>query len=249
MGRYEGKVALVTGGARGLGAAIAQRLVEEGASVVIGDIRTEQGKELADSLGAHAVFAELDVTSEQSWEDTVDLAKTTFGSLDVLVNNAGIVIVSPLLGTDMDTYQKVIAVNQTGVFLGMKAAAAQMVQQGSGSIVNISSIDSLQGGPGQFTYCASKGAVNGMTRVAALELVDNGIRVNAVLPGGVDTDMHEVAISAGIDVNAILAAKIPMKRAASSAEIAAFVAFVGSDENSYGTGACYVVDGGWTAGY
>lgn len=249
MNRYEGKVALVSGAARGVGAAVAQRLVDEGAQVVIGDIRAGEGKALADALGPSAIFAELDVTSEQSWADAVTVAGTTFGPLDVLVNNAGIVILSSLLDTDMATYQKVMAVNQTGVFLGMKAVAPMMIERGSGSIVNISSTDSLQGGAGQLTYCASKAAVDSMTRVAALELVDSGVRVNAVLPGAVDTAMHEVAISAGIDVNAILAAKIPMKRAASAEEIAAFVAFVGSDENSYGTGACHVVDGGWTAGY
>jgi 3alpha(or 20beta)-hydroxysteroid dehydrogenase len=249
MARYDGKVALVTGAARGLGAAVARRLAEEGAKVVVGDIRADEGKSLADALAPNAVFAELDVTSEESWKDAIRLTITTFGSLDVLINNAGIVVMAPLLSTDLATYNKVIAVNQTGVFLGMQAAAAHMVEQGRGSIVNVSSVDSLQGGPGQFSYCASKGAVNGMTRVAALELVDSGIRVNAVLPGAVDTQMHEVALSAGIDVNALLAAKIPMKRSGTPEEIAAFIAFVGSDENSYATGACYVVDGGWTAGY
>jgi 3alpha(or 20beta)-hydroxysteroid dehydrogenase len=249
MARYDGKVAVVTGAARGLGAAVARRLVDEGAKVVIGDIRVDEGKSLADSLGSNAAFAELDVTSEQSWEDAVRLAANTFGSLDVLVNNAGIAELGPLMSTSLAAYNKVIAVNQTGVFLGMQAAGSKMIEQGHGSIVNVSSIDSLQGGPGQFSYCASKGAVNGMTRVAALELVDFGVRVNAVLPGAVDTQMHEVALAAGIDVNAILATKIPMKRSGTPEEIAAFIAFVGSDENSYATGACYVVDGGWTAGY
>jgi 3alpha(or 20beta)-hydroxysteroid dehydrogenase len=249
MARYDGKVAVVTGAARGLGAAVARRLVDEGAKVVVGDIRADEGKSLVDSLGSNAAFAELDVTSEQSWADAVRVAANTFGSLDVLVNNAGIAELGSFMSTGLAAYNKVIAVNQTGVFLGMQAAGSKMVEQGHGSIVNVSSIDSLQGGPGQFSYCASKGAVNGMTRVAALELVDSGVRVNAVLPGAVDTQMHEVALAAGIDVNAIVAAKIPMKRSATPQEIAAFIAFVGSDENSYATGACYVVDGGWTAGY
>jgi 3alpha(or 20beta)-hydroxysteroid dehydrogenase len=249
MASYDGKVALVTGAARGLGAAVARRLIDEGAKVVVGDIRADDGKALVDSLGPDAAFTELDVTSEHSWEDAVRFTTDTFGSLDVLVNNAGIVVLAPMLSTDLDTYGKMIAVNQTGVFLGMKAAAAKMIEQGHGSIVNVSSIDSLHGGPGQFSYCASKGAVNSMTRVAALELVDSGVRVNAVLPGAVDTPLHEAALAAGLDINAVLATKIPMKRSAAPDEIAAFIAFVGSDENSYATGACHVVDGGWTAGY
>ncbi|MBA3743121.1 SDR family NAD(P)-dependent oxidoreductase [Sporichthya sp.] len=249
MTRFDGKSAIVTGGARGLGAAVVERFVADGARVAIADLRVEEGKALADHLGEAAMFVELDVSDDASWAAAIETVRASFGGLDILVNNAGIVALSSMFDTSLETYQKVIGVNQIGVFLGMKAAGAVMAGQGSGSIVNVSSTDGLVGGPGQIAYCASKHAVNGMTKVAALELAGTGVRVNAVNPGAVDTPMHEVALAAGIDINALLATKIPLARSAAPAEIANVIAFFASDEASYSTGACHVIDGGWLAGY
>jgi 3alpha(or 20beta)-hydroxysteroid dehydrogenase len=187
MGRLDGKVALISGAARGMGQAEARLFASEGAQVVVADLLDEEGSLVAKEIGSPAIFQHLDVTDETSWSDAVAAATDAFGRLDVLVNNAGIVIPSPLRDLSLDDYRAVTEVNQTGVFLGMKSVVPAMEASGAGSIVNISSIDGLIGMDLVFAYVASKFAVRGMTKVAALELASLGIRVNSVHPGFVHT--------------------------------------------------------------
>jgi 3alpha(or 20beta)-hydroxysteroid dehydrogenase len=195
MSRLEGKVAIITGAARGMGAAGARQFVAEGAKVLLGDVLDDEGQALADSLGDAAVYQRLDVADAQAWADAVETATSTFGRLDVLVNNAGIFRRCPLVDLDIEEWSTVVAINQTGVFLGMKAVVPSMIEAGGGSIVNISSIDGLIGSSQSLAYVASKFAVRGMTKVAALELGAVGIRVNSVHPGGVATPMVSEALS------------------------------------------------------
>jgi 3alpha(or 20beta)-hydroxysteroid dehydrogenase len=245
-GRLEGKVALITGAARGMGAAEARLFVAEGSRVVIADVLVNEGKALARELGAAACFVELDVTDETAWEQTVDQATATFGGLDVLVNNAGVASLSPLVATTVEDYMRVVGVNQLGVFLGMRAVTPAMNRAGRGSIVNISSIDGLAGTPMAVAYVASKFAVRGMTKVAALELAGANIRVNSIHPGGVRTAMIDLV--PGLDLGALVEPSIPMKRLGRPEEIAQLALFLASDESSYCTGSEFVADGGVTAG-
>ena len=249
-GRLDGKVALVTGGSRGMGAAEAQLFAAQGARVVIGDIREDEGEALAKKIGDAAVFVPLDVTREAQWRVAVDAAVTEFGHLDVLVNNAGIATFAPLADTTLDDYQRVVDVNQTGVFLGMKAAYPALCAAGGGSIINISSVDGLHGTPFLGSYVASKFAVRGLTKVASLEWAAQNIRVNSIHPGGVSTPLvGEVIPGANrADTEALLGRLTPLGRIGQPAELAAMALFLASDESSYCTGAEFVVDGGATAG-
>lgn len=188
-GRVEGKVALISGGARGMGAEDARLLVEEGAKVVIGDIRDEEGKALAAELGDAVRYVHLDVTQLDQWEAAVATALGEFGKLNVLVNNAGIVAAGPLREFRMDKWQQVIDVNLTGTFLGMRSVVDPMTQAGGGSIINVSSIEGIRGAPMVHPYVASKWAVRGITKSAALELAPVNIRVNSVHPGFIRTPM------------------------------------------------------------
>jgi 3alpha(or 20beta)-hydroxysteroid dehydrogenase len=248
MGRLDGKVALISGGARGQGAAEARLFVDEGASVMIGDVLDDDGKRLADELGERAVFTHHDVTSETEWDAIVAGTKSQFGRLDVLVNNAGIFAASPISMTSLDDYMRVININQVGVFLGMKAVIETMVLQGSGSIVNISSVAGLRGAAGTAAYCSSKFAVRGMTKCAALELAPFGVRVNSVHPGFIDTPMlDQIGDIVGDEGVAQVLARTPNGRFARADEVAALVLYLASDDSYYSTGSEFVVDGGVTA--
>ena len=248
MGRLEGKVALITGGSRGQGAAEGHLFVAEGGSVVLADIRDEAGEALAKELGDRALYQRLDVRSESDWESAVARAVEHFGRLDVLVNNAGIVQAAPLEEMSLGTYMEVVEINQVGVFLGMRAVTPAMREAGGGSIVNISSNAGLEGVSGVIGYVASKWAVRGMTKSAALELGRYGIRVNSVHPGGVDTPMLEQGDFDSVDQDHIFGSQ-PIPRIGRPEEIAKLVLFLASDESSYSTGSEFVADGGMTAGH
>jgi 3alpha(or 20beta)-hydroxysteroid dehydrogenase len=244
-GRLAGKVALVTGAAQGQGAAAARAFVAEGAKVVIADIVDDAGKALADELGEAAYYRHLDVTSESDWDSAVAEAVETFGRLDVLVNNAGILMFTELAKTSLEDYERVIRVNQIGTFLGMRAVAGPMAEQGSGSIVNSSSIEGLGGMPLLIAYSASKFAIRGMTKVAAMELGPQGIRVNSVHPGMIDTGMiRDVAGDEGLEWGG---SKVALKRVGKPEDVAGLYVFLASDESGYCTGGEFVCDGGATA--
>lgn len=235
-GRVEGKVALISGGARGMGAEDARLLVEEGARVVIGDVRDDEGRALASELGDAARYVHLDVTQLDQWEAAVATATGEFGKLDVLVNNAGIVAAGPLREFRMDKWQQVLDVNLTGTFLGMRSVVDPMTEAGGGSIINISSIEGIRGAPMVHPYVASKWAVRGITKSAALELAPVNIRVNSVHPGFIRTPM-----TAHLPEDMVT---IPLGRPAEAREVATFVVFLASDEASYATGSEFIMDGG-----
>jgi 3alpha(or 20beta)-hydroxysteroid dehydrogenase len=248
MGRLDGKVAVISGGARGQGAAEARLFSAEGAAVVVGDLLDDQGRALAAELGDRARYVHLDVRDPASWAGIVQVAEEAFGPVGVLVNNAGISGTnSGVVETSLDDYLAVVAVNQTGTFLGMQAATPSMRRGGSGSIVNISSTAGLMGYAGPFAYCTSKWAIRGMTKSAALELAPE-IRVNSVHPGPVDTPMiHPQGVSPA-DFAKLFTAVVPLGRHADPMEIARVVLFLASDESSFMTGAELAVDGGRTVG-
>ena len=243
-----GKVALITGGARGQGAAEARLFAELGASVVVADVLMDEACSVAREMGDAGIAVKLDVASEEDWRAAVNAAIERFGKLDVLVNNAGVTHFARLTDTSVADYRRVIEVNQVGVFLGMRSVVAAMTQAGGGSIINISSVEGLIGTPGLTAYTASKFAVRGMTKVAALELASLGIRVNSVHPGFIDTLMLQdpnVVASGAVE---IMSARIPLARIAEPREAASLVAFLASDLSSYCSGSEFVVDGGLTAG-
>ncbi|MEC3957251.1 glucose 1-dehydrogenase [Nocardia sp. CDC153] len=242
MGRVDSKVVIVTGGARGMGAAFARKLAAEGAKVVITDVLTEAGQAVAAEIGSAASFFPLDVTDEAAWNDVVAQTEAAFGPVSGLVNNAGIVHVDPIEKLSETDYRKVIDVNQVGVFLGMKAVIGSMRKAGVGSIVNISSTGGLIGYSNILGYVASKWAVRGMSKTAAQEFAADNVRVNSVHPGIVATEM--VATS---DRSANIAANQPIARPASPEELANLVLFLISDDSSYSTGSEFVADGGFTS--
>ena len=247
MARLDGKVALITGGARGQGAAEARRFAAEGARVVISDILEAEGKDTAQSIGDAAVYCQHDVRDEDSWAEVVAAAQSSFGKLDVLVINAALLHMAPMLETSLEDYMRVIEVNQVSCFLGMKAVAEPMRQAGGGAIVNISSIAGLTGTPGLIAYTASKFAMRGMTKVAALELGPLGIRVNSIHPGGVNTAMSNPTGAPLEEINQHYA-NVPLQRVGLPDEIARATLFLASDEASYCNGAELAVDGGMAAG-
>ncbi len=247
MGRLDGKIALVTGAARGQGSAIARRFAAEGARLVLGDVADEDGKIVAEEIGEAARYVHLDVTDESSWDEAVRLAAGEFGPLNVLINNAGILRWGPMHRTSLDDYLAVIRVNQVGCFLGMKAAIAPMRQAGGGSIINQSSTSGLEGMAGVIGYSASKFAIRGMTKTAAIELGRFNIRVNAVCPGGINTQMGNPFAQEGDDLQKNYSQN-PIPRIGVPEEVAAVMVFLASDESSFCTGADFVVDGGYTAG-
>lgn len=239
MGRVDGKVALISGGARGMGAAHARRLLREGGSVVLGDVLDDEGQALTAQLGDAAYYVSLDVTSPEHWQRAVTATVERFGKLDVLVNNAGIVNASPLRDYALADWQRILDINLTGTFLGMQAAIDPMIDAGGGSIINISSIEGMAASPLVHGYVASKFAVRGITKSAALELAPHRIRVNSIHPGLVRTPMSQNTPDGLFP--------IPLDRIADAEELSAFVVFLASDESSYATGAEFVVDGGLTS--
>jgi 3alpha(or 20beta)-hydroxysteroid dehydrogenase len=242
-GRLDGKVALITGGARGQGAAHARRLAEEGARVVTGDLLDAEGEATAAKLRADGLdvdYLHLDVTAPTDWARAVRYTTDRNGGLDVLVNNAGIVHVNPLVDETLEDWKALLAVNVTGVLLGMQAAIPALRARGGGSIVNISSIFGLAGASGYVAYCASKAAVVAMTKTAALEHAGDKIRVNAVCPGGVRTAMNENEGSGVVPLT-------PLGRRADVREISGTVLFLASEDSTFVTGTEIVVDGGYLA--
>ena len=245
--RLDGKVAIVTGAARGQGEAEARLFAAEGARVIVADVLEEEGRAVAESLGAAARFERLDVRSEADWTRIVRGAQDHFGPLTTLVNNAGIVRFSAFEETSLDEYMSVIQVNQVGTFLGMRTAAPAMIAAGGGSIVNVASIEGLRGSNGLVAYGSSKWAIRGLTKIGAVEFGRRGIRVNALLPGSVDTPMSTPPAGFEIDTTAVYRDR-PIARAGSSEEMAQAVLYFASDESSYTNGAELIVDGAWSAG-
>lgn len=245
-GRFNGKVVLVTGAARGQGAEEARRFAAEDALVVLGDVLAAEVAAVASDLGDRARSVSLDVTSPGAWDLAVGTAREQFGGLDVLVNNAGIATPTPIIGGDVDAFVRVLMVNQLGVYLGMRATAPLMKERGGGAIVNISSIDGMIGMPFVSAYVSSKFGVRGLTKVAALELADAGIRVNSVHPGFIDTPM--LREPAGDRMMERLGTSVPAGRLGTPADVADLVLFLASDQAAYCTGSEFVVDGGVIAG-
>ena len=249
MGRLDGKVALITGAARGQGAAAARRFVDEGARVVIADVLVDDGKALADELGSAAVFHTLDVSDEDSWSAVMQRVSTEFGRIDVLMNNAGVLHLSALGETELRDYERVIGVNQTGTFLGMRSVVDLMIASGGGSIINVSSVEGLAGMPYFVPYTGSKFAIRGMTKAAALELGNQGIRVNSIHPGMIDTQMvRQIAGGADVDLTPV-SENIALGRLGRAEEIAALAVFLASEDSSYCTGSEFPADGGVTAAH
>jgi 3alpha(or 20beta)-hydroxysteroid dehydrogenase len=249
MTRLEGKVALVSGAARGLGASIGRLLHREGAQVVLADVRDEEGRALSAALGERAHYVHLDVTSEAGWADAVAATRARFGPLRILVNNAAIYRTRPTLELAAEEYLEIIRVNQLGVFLGMRAGIAAMREAGGGSVINIASTAGIEGVPLALAYTASKHAVVGMTKAAALEFGAAGIRVNVVCPGAMLTPMLAESFNVSLGtLGAAPFANSPLGRMGDPTEIAPTVVFLASDDSSYTTGSEFVVDGGLTAG-
>lgn len=241
MGRVDTKHVIITGGARGMGAAFARKLAAEGAKVTITDVLAEQGTALAAEIGDSALFLAHDVTDEVAWNSVVATAEEKFGPVSGLVNNAGIIHVDPIEKLSEADYRKVIDVNQLGVFLGMKSVIGSMRRAGVGSIVNISSTGGIIGYSNILGYVASKWAVRGMSKTAAQELAPDNIRVNSVHPGIVATEM-----TSDSDRSQSIAAKQPIARPGTPEELANLVLFLLSDESSYSTGSEFIADGGFT---
>ena len=242
MGKLEGKVAIITGAAQGMGESHARKFVEEGAKVVIADLNYDGAKKLADELGENALAVKLDVSNEQNWIEVVEKAEEAFGPVNVLVNNAGIGIFKPLEELTVKDFELTFKVDELGVFLGMQKVVPSMKKAGGGSIVNISSVDGLVSAPTAIAYSAAKHAVTGMTKGAAAELGPHNIRVNSVHPGIIKTPM-----AAQDDVEEFLKQleqDIPLRRRAQVEEVSNLVVFLASDDSSYSTGAQFVVDGG-----
>lgn len=249
MRRLEGKVALVTGAARGQGEAEARLFVEEGAQVVLADVLVDKGRAVADDLDGAALFVELDVASPTSWRDAVSRAERAFGTINILVNNAAVSCVKLINDTSASDFQRVFEINLLGPFQGMQAIYEGMRSTGGGSIVNIASIAAKVGIVHQGAYGATKAGLSILTRTAALEWAPHGIRVNAILPGLIDTPMVSTnAAHQGADRSMAFHDANPIGRAGHVKEVAFLALYLASEESSFTTGAEYVVDGGSSAG-
>ncbi|QEY22472.1 SDR family oxidoreductase [Psychrobacillus sp. AK 1817] len=243
MGRLTDKVAIITGGARGMGESHVRKFVSEGAKVVFTDLNEEGGQSLAKELGENVLFVKQDVTKEADWTTVIEETEKAFGPANILVNNAGISMSKPLMEMTEADYRKIVDINQVSVFLGTKAVVPSMQKAGGGSIVNISSMNGLVGGA--VGYTDTKFAVRGMTKAAALQLAHFGIRVNSVHPGVIETPM--VTQGDAVEMIKEFAKHIPLKRVAQSEEVSSLVLYLASDESSYSTGSEFVIDGGLTA--
>jgi len=250
VGRLEGKVAIVTGAARGLGEAIARRLADEGASVLLADVSDESGQAVADEIGPQVAYRRLDVRRADDWAAAVDDATQRFGTVTTLVNNAAILRFAPLCALTEADARDVFETNQLGPFLGIQAVVPVMEAAGGGSIVNISSVDGLHGMAGTGAYGPTKWALRGLTRVAAVELGPLGIRVNTIFPGGMATAMSMPASLSEVPLKPVeeVVDGWPLRRMGEVTEVAGAVAFLASDDASFCTGAELSVDGGATAG-
>jgi 3alpha(or 20beta)-hydroxysteroid dehydrogenase len=256
MGRLDGKVAIITGAARGIGAATARAFVREGAQVLLGDVRDEAGEKTAAALGAAAGYRHLDVRDEAEWAGAVAAARERFGHVNVLVNNAAILEVATIEETSRARLAELLDVNLIGPFLGIQALLPEMRGAGGGSIVNVASIDALEGEVGVAAYSASKWGLRGLTKCAALELGRYGIRVNAVHPGGGNPEMREPAVrrvreelARGTKIEFSGLPRHPLGRSLTLEEIANVIRFLASDEASFCSGGDYAVDGAFTAGH
>jgi 3alpha(or 20beta)-hydroxysteroid dehydrogenase len=249
-GRLAGKVALVTGAARGTGAVTAQVLVEQGAKVLLTDVLDDRGAPVAAKLGDSAAYLHLDVTREEDWARGIEEVEGRFGSLTTLVNNAAVLHIAAIEQTSVEDYLRVTRVNELGTFLGIRSAIAPLKRAGGGSIVNVASIDASFVSAGTSAYAASKFAVRGLTKVAALELGRHGIRVNVINPGMGNPEMIEPFLPPGIDMDAVRRAHppSPVGRHGTMEDVANAIAFLASDESSYFHGADFALDGGTTAG-
>ncbi|MAG92485.1 MAG: 3-alpha-hydroxysteroid dehydrogenase [Planctomycetaceae bacterium] len=247
MNRLEGKVALVTGGARGLGAATVRLMAGEGAKVVFGDVLEDEGEALAEELGEAVAFLRMDVAEAADWNEAIARAQT-FGRLNVLVNNAAVVHMAALTETTDEDYLRVFKVNQFGTFLGIRSVVEPMKAAGSGSIINVSSIDGLHSAAGLSAYSSTKWAVRGLTKNAAIELGQYGIRVNSVHPGGMYTAMGGADRMSAEELNRTTYARFPIPRVGQPEEVAQVILFLATDEASYSTGSEFIADGGWFTG-
>jgi 3alpha(or 20beta)-hydroxysteroid dehydrogenase len=242
-------VAIVTGAAGGQGAAEARLLVDRGARVLVGDIDDDAGEKLAAELGDRAIYQHLDVRAEDDWRAALDAAVSAFGTVNGLVNNAGISLPpKSIIKTPPDEYRRVIEVNQVGAYIGIHVVAPAIVAAGGGSIVNVSSVNGFVGAWGIAGYASSKFALRGLTRVAALELARKGVRVNSIHPGPIDTPMLRGGLPEGSDPVEAMARVIAAGRVGTVDEVAKMVAFLLSDESSYCYGSEFVLDGGYLAG-
>ncbi|MFI6940432.1 SDR family NAD(P)-dependent oxidoreductase [Streptomyces sp. NPDC050418] len=256
MGKLDGRVVFITGAARGQGEQEARLFAAEGAKVVLADVLDEQGEAVAKEIGDAAVYVHLDVSQEEQWQAAVETAKGAFGKIDGLVNNAGILRFNALVDTPLEEFMTVIQVNQVGAFLGIKTVAPVIGEAGGGTIVNTASYTGLTGMGAVGTYAATKHAIVGLTRVAALELAGMNIRVNAVCPGAIDTPMSNPAqLDPDVDQDEMTAALdelyrklVPLGRVGRAKEVADLALFLSGPDSSYITGQPFVVDGGWLAG-
>jgi 3alpha(or 20beta)-hydroxysteroid dehydrogenase len=255
MGRLKGKIAIITGAARGTGEITARRFVEEGATVVLADILDEPGRVVAKELGDPASYETLDVTSEDDWQRVVQSTVDRLGRVDVLVNNAAVLLMRALEETSLQEFERVVSVNQTGTFLGIRAVIETMKAAGGGSIVNVSSVDGMGAKNGIAAYASSKWAVRGLTRVAALELGRFCIRVNTVCPEAGSAHMIAPYVPEGVDMEKALGSQQPVlayqrDRTINDriCDVANMIVFLASDEAASCTGADFTVDGGNMAG-
>lgn len=248
MDRLQDKVAIVTGGARGMGSATSRIFAAEGARVIIADVLDEEGEKLAQELGGSALFCHHDVTDERSWQEIAAKAEKEYGRIDVLVNNAGTLLFKSIVETEKQEFERVLSVNLVGAFLGIKTVGAGMVSRKKGSIVNISSVDGMKGANGLAAYCSSKWGIRGLTRVAAMELGHHGVRVNSVHPGGINTIMSNPGFAPREEVDKNYA-HVPLQRIGEPEEVARVTLFLASDDASYLCGAEIAVDGGMLVGH
>ncbi len=242
MGKLDGKVAIITGAAQGMGASHARKFVEEGAKVAITDVNIEAAQKLADEIGENAIALKLDVTKKDNWQEVVEKTEEKFGPITVLVNNAGVGIFKPLEELTERDFRLTFEVDELGVFFGMQTVVPSMKKANGGSIINISSVDGLVSAPTAIAYSASKHAVTGMTKGAAAELGQYGIRVNSVHPGIIKTPMADQGDVA--EFLKKLEQDIPLRRRADVVEVSNLVVYLASDDSSYSSGAQFVVDGG-----